>query len=367
MIVHPPERDGETIVLRADDDIARAATVRVPDGLRTDDTSDPSAIAWWLPAMRRGVPLDVRGDVSPRLQRGLGTIAEIALSWDRALYPDAGLYRPVPIHASPATRSSDGRPGRTACFFTGGVDSFHTVVTRRAEIDALVFVHGFDLGTDPTHPLNRTVSEHLRDAAAMLGLPLIEIVSDLQDVSAAAGVSWQDYHGAALATIAALLAPEYDRWLIPATTTYAEMYPLGSHPLLDPLWSTERVEIVHDGAWATRTEKIRTIAAEPAACRHLRVCYANVDGEYNCGRCEKCVRTGVGVRIAGVEGHFGPLPSPTLRQVADVRIRGLGLAWEAHRRELQRSGANERLRRAIDIAFFRRRLRSLPVVGRWMR
>ena len=38
--------------------------------------------------------------------------------------------------------------------------------------------------------------------------------------------------------------------------TYAHLGPLGSHPLLDPLWSSEDVELVHDGCEATRLDKL---------------------------------------------------------------------------------------------------------------
>jgi len=79
------------------------------------------------------------------------------------------------------------------------------------------------------------------------------------------------------------------------------MFPSGSHPLLDPLWSTESVGIVNDGAEATRIQKIQwQIARSDVALRHLRVCWENQDSDYNCGRCEKCIRTMVNLEIAGV-------------------------------------------------------------------
>ena len=66
---------------------------------------------------------------------------------------------------------------------------------------------------------------------------------------------------------------------------------LGSHPALDPLWSTETLEFVHDGCEATRIEKVALIAEPDVALKFLRVCGEDHNGAYNCGWCEKCIRT----------------------------------------------------------------------------
>lgn len=370
MIAHPPVRSGDDVTIGIDDRLD--AMFRFPPGVLTDDTADAAVAVGWLPAMAAREPLEVRGPVSPRLVDSADLIADVVLTWDRALRPDTPLFGRVPLVATPRVEPAHSPPRAatqrgTACFFTGGVDSFHSVLRHRDEIDALVFVHGFDLLDDQHDPLNQQVAARLHAAADMLGLPLIEVECNLVAFSTSFGIGWDDYHGPALATVALLLAPAFSRFYVPATTTYAVLYPLGSHPLLDPMWSTERVQIVHDGADATRIEKVRAIAGEPAAREHLRVCFENRDGLYNCGRCEKCVRSGVAVRIAGVEGSFPSLPSPTLRQIASVNVVGMGTAWIGYRDELKRTKANERLRRAIDIALARRRLKAWPVVGRWVR
>jgi len=371
MIAHPPHRVGRTVELRFDTgDGPATATFEVPPDVETDDTADAAVAAGWLPAMARREPLTVTAPVSPRLCRGAERIADVLLTWDRALHPGAGWYGRVALEAQPgdpgpAPPAGDGR--RVACFFSGGVDSFHTVLRRWEEIDELVFVHGFDLADQRDETLNRHVSQRLYDAAEHLGLRLVELQCDLVAFGNAAGVGWDDYHGAAMAAVAHLLAPRYSKLYVPATTTYDQLYPLGSHPLLDPLWSSERVELVHDGADATRVEKLRLIAEHPAALRHLRVCFENRDGAYNCGVCEKCVRTAVGIRIAGVEGRFETLPSPSLRQIAAVDIHGLGNTWRSYLDELEHAGANPRLQWAIRAALARHDLRARPLIGRWVR
>ena len=213
--------------------------------------------------------------------------------------------------------------------------------------------------------LRERVGSRLRDAADQLGLPLLEVATDLQALGLAAGVGWGDYHGAALATVAMLLAPAFERFLVPATHTYGHLEGLGSHPLLDPLWSTEAVELVHDGADATRAQKLTRLADVPAARAHLRVCWRNTDGAYNCGTCEKCVRTAVAARVAGLEGVFATLGSPTLAAIAKVRATGRGSAWDDLHGELIRSGASPRLRRAVQVVLVRHQLARWSLTRRW--
>lgn len=385
MIGHLPQRVGNRVEIRYESGGGPlVAAFEVPPDVETAAGRagvDATVAAGWLPAMARREVLTVDAPVSPRLRGGVARVAEIMLTWDRALHHDAPWYGPTALDAplqaalpdraqhrqdgTGAERAGDGR--RVACFFTAGVDSLHSVLRRRDELDELIFVHGFDLLDDRSHPLNRSVSERLHDAAALIGLPLIELECNLVAFAAASGIGWDDYHGAAMATVAQLLAPRYSTVYVPATTTYDQLYPLGSHPLLDPLWSSEDVEIVHDGADATRVEKLRAIAEHPAAQRHLRVCCENRDDAYNCGSCEKCLRTAVGIRIAGCADAFGTLPQPSLRQVSDVEIRGLGSSWRSLLSELERRGDDRGLQLAIRSAFARRALRTRPVLRRIVR
>ncbi|MCB0958886.1 MAG: hypothetical protein KDB04_05120 [Acidimicrobiales bacterium] len=368
MEVGPPhEVDGGIgLEVRSDavDAARRAVHVRMADA-RLPATSDASLVAGLLLAMRRGEPLRIPGPVDAGLRARSDEVQAIFATWDRALRPTSRWYRRVPVEAAEATSPTTAGPtAATAAFFTGGVDSFHTALRHRDRLDLLVYVHGFDVALDDVD-LRRRVSAHLRAAADDLGIELLEIESDLQALGDAHGVGWPDYHGAALATVAHLLAPRVGRVLVPATHTYAHLEGLGSHPLVDRLWSSAAMEVVHDGADATRADKLRAIADEPTARRHLRVCWENRDGAYNCGQCEKCVRTGVAVRVAGVEGAFPTIPAPSLAQVARVRATGRGSPWSELRDELAATGASPRLRAATDLVLARRQLARWAWTRRW--
>lgn len=66
--------------------------------------------------------------------------------------------------------------------------------------------------------------------------------------------------------------------------------PCGSHPWIDNNIAWADVRVVHDGFELTRYEKTRYIVEHPEYLSNLRVCYSS-HSDYNCGRCEKCLRT----------------------------------------------------------------------------
>ena len=79
--------------------------------------------------------------------------------------------------------------------------------------------------------------------------------------------------------------------------------------MLDPLWSTEASEIVYDGAEATRAQKVMNcLCHSELAMRSLRVCLS-ADDRYNCGRCEKCLRTMIPLYVAGCLGKSTAFPA----------------------------------------------------------
>lgn len=280
------------------------------------DGVEPFLPAVLLAAMLKRATIRMSGDVSARLLSSLTTIQDIFHVWDpRRLYP-------VPIEgAAPAPpRPPIGRG--IGCFFTGGVDSWYSVLKHRDEITHLVYVHGFDVRLDD-RPLRTRVSAMLHEVAQHLGKPLLEVETNLHAITDRY-VEWEFYHGPALASVALLLSPVLRKIYIPATHTYAALYSLGSHPLLDPLWSTEEVEIVHDGCESSRSQKVMRLATYEPALRTLRSCWLNPGGAYNCGRCEKCLRTMIALRAAGALDRAPTFGELDLRAVSRIPLKTAG-------------------------------------------
>jgi hypothetical protein len=135
------------------------------------------------------------------------------------------------------------------------------------------------------------------------------------------------------------------------------------------------VDLRPDGLGVPRIQKTRAIASWPAAHANLRVCWENRGGALNCGECEKCLRTLVGLRLAGVAGK-----PPTFSRALDLdRVRRLDLvdanarAYMVENLELAQSVGDQAVERAVGEClarthFLSARLRSrLQTTGRLAR
>jgi hypothetical protein len=254
------------------------------------ESGDAALAASLLPAMRWGGTLEMDAPVSPRLLSNLDGIEHAFLAHSKRL-------RPVKVVAPPAPFAAAGPDRGVACFFSGGVDSFYSVLRHRDEITHLVFVHGFDIPLAETG-LRERVSARLRLAAAELGLPLIEVETSARPF-AERHVDWdREYYGPLLASVALFLSPMFRKVYIASTFAPDPDVFSASSPGVDPLWSTVEVEIVHD-TQAPRIDKVAAISRSPVALRHLRVCWENRGGAYNCGRCRKCLLAMACLRIVG--------------------------------------------------------------------
>jgi len=315
-------------------------TYHLPDGpvATAPDMLVPLALA---PAMRIGAPLRVRAPVSPRLRASVPLIQDVFRLFFRCL-------RRIDVEVENRAAAIPSTERGVGAFFSGGVDSFYTAIKHREEITGLIFVHGFDIKLEDG-PLRAAVSSELRQAAAELGKPLIEVETNMRAFSDPL-VPWGLFFGSALASVALLLAPRFRRMYVPGDYSLADLHPYGSHPLLDPLWSTEDLEIVHDGIEATRVEKVEAIAEHETALRRLRSCWQHLTPEYNCGRCEKCIRTMVNLHLAGALERATTFPgSISPRRVARIapQARQTPYFWRQNLAAAEQRGADPALTRAI--------------------
>jgi hypothetical protein len=246
-----------------------------------------------LPAMRAARSLVLADSLSPRLFASQTAIQKLFQEWDNE-------FNAVPVTA-PVGQPQQASARGTGLFFTGGVDSFYSLLRHREEITHLIFVRGFDIKRDEQE-VDDSVLPAIRAVAAQMNKTLVDVSTNIREFSDPI-VDWAlDYHGTALAAVALLLAPTLNKVYIAASHGEGDTFRWGSHLLLDPLYSTETLSLIHDGANATRIEKVAAIADDRLVQQTLRVC--NKAGAYNCGRCEKCLRTMINLRIAGALDKF---------------------------------------------------------------
>ena len=264
--------------------------------------ADPFVPIALLPAMRAGVPLRVRGAVSRQLLRNLSQVQDILCTW----YPRT--YQKVRVDADP-TAPEPARPAGAGAFFSGGVDSFYTALKHQDELSHLIFIHGLDITLNDV-AMRRKVSTALRQACTELGKPLLEVETNMRTILDAY-TSWnKDSHGAALASVGLALAPQLRKVYINSTATYDRLAAHGSHPLLDPLWSTETLEIIHEGADMLRWRKLESMLDNQTVRRYLRSCWRHPDGAYNCCHCSMCLMNMSFLRLRRVLEQFTAYPQP---------------------------------------------------------
>ncbi len=247
----------------------------------------PEAFAglFLLPAAMAQVELEIDAPLSATWQYNVDQVLATFQSW---LQSSRKVNLKYAEHSAPPapTVSSD----RTGLCFSGGVDSFYSLLTYRDQIDALVFVRGFDMSLKDTERFQE-FEDGLHRIGEALGVQSIVLSTNLRKHPQFAPFPWEMTHGAALAAAGHLLHQTLGQLFISASFPQAYLKPWGSHPSIDPHWSSEYMTIAHVGDEQWRTDKLIAIADEPLVQQHLRVCWENRSVSGNCGCCEKCVRT----------------------------------------------------------------------------
>lgn len=279
--------------------------------------ASPFAAALLLPSMKLGEDLVVQGSISARLHAGMTEMIRTIAGWDVGLKP----IRVIADELIPDPAAA----GVTGAFFSGGVDSFYTYLRHKSDrqpITHLVLAKGYDIDRRDDRLWEATV-HNLEQIAKEEQVTLIQIDSNLRSLTDPI-LSWTYSHGGGLAGAALCLRRGISRIYIASSADADHQARGGSHLTTDQLWSTEALSFVHDGWEASRMDKIdQQIARSPLALKYLRVCYTNKNGSYNCGECEKCLRTMVSLQAAGVLDRAETFPAEIdLKRLAAVTIEG---------------------------------------------
>jgi hypothetical protein len=206
--------------------------------------------------------------------------------------------KPVSIEADVQELPTERTEGATAALFSGGVDAWFTLLTHNGQpnrvdnikIDDLLCIWGLDIPLENPGEF-RALRDALVRATTGLGADFVEIVTNLRQTKWFTKADWgRVAHGSVLASIGHVLSRRYSRVLIPSTHRYDDPIPWGSHPLTDPLLSSSRTRIIHDGGGFSRVEKTEALLKSEAALKSLQVCW-DTHSYRNCETCSKCYRT----------------------------------------------------------------------------
>lgn len=296
-----------------------------------------------LPAMKAGAPLKLPGEVSPRLLSSVPQIQDIFNMWE-------SVYKHIPVEASGIREADAGRGSGVACFFSNGLDSFHTALRHRDELTHLIYLHLIA----PDEATKEAGVQRARDTARDLGLSLIEVETNLRLLARDTRIEWKYYHGMWISSVALLFQHLFKKILIAgsATSNYDNLRPQGTHPILDPLWSTELTDFHHDGCEIRRVDKAAEISENPVAMKRLQVCDWTKGG-HNCGVCVKCLRSMIALEAAGSLKRCETLPDEIdLEAVSNLDLTSYSESYFANEnlRALKRNGSDPELIAALESA-----------------
>ena len=262
-----------------------------PASARGDAFLPPALVV----SMVRDKPPEIASDapISPQLRLGCEQIQHVLHGWDPS-------FRYATIQTGEKL-SEPGHPG-VASFFSGGLDSSYTFLRHAEEITHLILVRGSDISLADDRVFTAAV-RHGEKVARAFGKTLVVAETNSLELGVRRGVRRWTYFGATLAGVA--LALGFRKVYVAGGQNYGSLWAAGSHLLLDRHWSTETTTFIHDGVEARRSDKLRAIAGSRVLLDGLRVCLRR--GNYNCGRCEKCLRTMIPIRLLGCSSATLPL------------------------------------------------------------
>ncbi|MFZ0131501.1 MAG: hypothetical protein WAK95_03090 [Desulfobacterales bacterium] len=268
-----------------------------------------------MPALHNGEKrVFVDAAVCPELIDGILT----AMAWIRHWWYSPETALPTIETKSAYTPSALPMPKRAGLFFSGGIDSLATLRHNRLHYpmehpnsirDGLL-VYGLEV-SDPTafELVKNSMAEIARDASVTL-IPVYTNLRDLNDDWIFWGHSFQ---GAVFSAIAHAVSTRCDTVTISSSHCVCSTHPYGTHPLIDPNFSSSDLQIKHFGCRLSRMDKTKLVADWDVALKNLRVCNKfNLyqPNQLNCGQCEKCLLTmtcflaiGADYRRAGFAHH----------------------------------------------------------------
>lgn len=271
------------------------------------------------------------------------------------------------VHTRPVAMGPHQREVRRALCFTGGVDSFFSLLHLGLPIHYLIHAHGFDIRLDD-EPRAAAATARFREIAEAMSTRLVTVRTNLRLHPSFRDVPWPRTHGGALAALGHLLSGSANTLTISSSGTYTNPTPWGSHFELDPRWSGGGLTVEHFGADYSRNAKLRLIADSPLVQKHLHVCWEHRDERLNCSRCEKCLRTRSVLAGIGMLDEFPVLDG--IKSLADdldaLPCVTVPTRWRRYREALDDGGLPADVARAIErllarsrTALWRRRIVGL--------
>jgi len=268
-------------------------------------------LACALPAMRYGEKrIFIDAPICPEIKDGLINAMKCLINWSNGDRQVISIEAPIQSEVL-----FPNQPKKAGALFSGGIDALAMVRDNHLNfapdhpryIKDGILVYGILQGETELDSSFENVINGVSAIAKDADLNLIQVYTNaydhFRDLDPDFSFWRYEYIGSFLAAIAHAFVPRLAVASIASTYDFASLEPWGSHPILDPLYGNTNLQIRHENAALSRLEKTKLVGEWDVALKHLRVCNEKVSyskGNYNCGKCEKCVKTMTGLLSLGL-------------------------------------------------------------------
>lgn len=288
------------------------------DDYLTDDVYDTFMVAALYPAMYYHENIEIEGCVSPRLHFNMTRYIQNVVK----SYREEMTY--VDIKVSGYKTARQIRKG-VGTGFSAGVDSFATFVDHFVnesnpdyKISDLFFFNVGSHGGGGEKARKKYLERYklLEGFPKQVGLPYVPLDSNLFDFY----IDKWEYDAGLFCRACAILVFQkvLSKYFISSDSSYKEVMYTAFNPYIssiagitetymNPMLSTETLDIITDGAQYLRTEKTKLISSYYPVREYLNVCvdhWSNQDTATNCGFCGKCLRTLFCIESLGMLDEF---------------------------------------------------------------
>lgn len=233
----------------------------------------------------------------------------------REWYPELPFSTNIDVRKIVSNNFSNTKYG---LLFSGGVDSTVSYIRHRDKGPNLIMIRGVDIPLNKEELWRRVKNKYSKFAyqenvkVNFLETNIHGFINE-RLLNAEFGKYLTDFswwgsihHGIGILGLCApLSAVENIRTIFVASSHTREYFrPWGSNPLIDNKISWSNVNVKHDGYELSRQQKIRNVL-KPFIINtdiypHLRSCLSS-SYEFNCGNCEKCLRTITGLMLENID------------------------------------------------------------------
>lgn len=249
-------------------------------------------------AMESGEDLDVMQSMT---LKGVQNLTHFIEAWGNLLPQQ---YKKIKINAHQIIEPNSVKTNAAVSAFSGGVDACFSLI-RNAESDwkngafdiqYVLGVQGFDIPKEKYAEYDELM-KRVSPIYEQYGCRRLKVWTDIKDQSKQ---DWDMSHAAQLASCLHIFSEHFSNGIIGSSEPYCDFFgPWGSMPSTDFLLSSGQMDIIHDGAGFSRTEKVERISKNQMVLDRVKVCYQKGFND-NCGKCEKCYRTRLNFLAVGI-------------------------------------------------------------------